>query len=373
MTDGASSQSLPLVVPVEMAFWLHGFIAATALLIATGLLVLRVLGRRSSLPLVCMLLLFSAQALGNIAYQLANPDWVPQLNWFIQLLELRSVVGFIFGPLALFYVREFLDPTNRLKSADAWHAVPAVLMAATLYIWPEWQINIYAYASAAVLVVYAGLAWRDISLSGYLRHGDQERQAWLWLSGSLFVLLLGVNAVATNFNCRPIIDPVVRLYQAGLLIGILALIYGFLIAGLWRGFVLFPGEAGPSVRAASAMRPNTQAALAERFVHVMQDEALWRDTQINLGRIAEKLEVSPRRLSMAVRDELDVSIVDWINAQRVAAVRAALEADPDTHHSLLDLAFDAGFNSKPSFNRAFSKFTGMTPSAYRDRLRDNSC
>ena len=370
MTDGASSQTLPLVVPVEIAFWLHGFIAVTALSIVFGLVVLRFLGRRSSVPLIFMLSLFAVQALGNIAYQMANPGWMPHLAWFIAALELRAIVGFVLGPLALFYVREFLDPTMRTSWSDAWHALPTLIMAATLYIWPEWEINIYAYASAAVLMVYAGLAGRELAASGYLRNGDADRQTWLWVSGVLFLLLLGVNAVATNFNCRPISDPMVRLYQAGLLVGILALIYGFLIAGLWRGFVLFPGEDSEAGRSGPNVPRRADPALAERFVGLMHDKALWREPDINLGRIAEALAVSPRRLSLAVRDDLGVSIVDWINARRVEAVKLALEADPETHLSLLDLALDAGFNSKPSFNRAFSKFTGMTPSAYRDKLRN---
>lgn len=369
MGSDGSQITLP-VVPVEMAFWLHGFIARSGVLLALGLIVLRGLGRQPSWPLIGILVLFALQAIGNIAYQLGNSFWEPHLNWFIQMLELRAVVGFILGPLALFYVREFLDPASRISGSDAWHGVPALLMGATLYIWPEWEINIYAYASAVMLLVYAGLVWRQVTVSGYLRHDDGERQVWLWWSGLLFLLLLGVNAVATNFNCRPIVDPQVRLYQAMLLIGIMFLMYSFVIAGFWRSFVLFPGEPETTQTQSTTVSPEMRSGLADAFQRLMHDQALWREPDINLGRIAEALAVSPRRLSLAVRDDLGVSIVDWVNARRVEAVKAALEADPDTHLSLLDLALDAGFNSKPSFNRAFSKFTGMTPSAYRESLRN---
>jgi AraC-like DNA-binding protein len=43
-------------------------------------------------------------------------------------------------------------------------------------------------------------------------------------------------------------------------------------------------------------------------------------------------------------------------------------ADPaKSHLTLLAIAFDAGFNSKSSFNLIFKKQTNLTPSEYRRR------
>jgi transcriptional regulator GlxA family with amidase domain len=52
---------------------------------------------------------------------------------------------------------------------------------------------------------------------------------------------------------------------------------------------------------------------------------------------------------------------------RAEAVVAAMASAPGA--SLLDLALEAGFASKASFNRAFAERFAASPSAYRRRLR----
>ena len=43
--------------------------------------------------------------------------------------------------------------------------------------------------------------------------------------------------------------------------------------------------------------------------------------------------------------------------------------DAGRDDDLLDLALEAGFSSKASFNRAFRSAMGVTPSDYRRRLK----
>ena len=58
----------------------------------------------------------------------------------------------------------------------------------------------------------------------------------------------------------------------------------------------------------------------------------------------------------------------FINGLRVRAVQRELE-DPASNRDLLQVALDAGFSAKASFNRVFKSVTGMTPSTYREMAR----
>jgi AraC-like DNA-binding protein len=56
-----------------------------------------------------------------------------------------------------------------------------------------------------------------------------------------------------------------------------------------------------------------------------------------------------------------------VNTYRVEEVKKRLASLQDKDKTILNIAFDAGFNTKTSFNRVFKKFTRMTPSQYRKR------
>ena len=60
---------------------------------------------------------------------------------------------------------------------------------------------------------------------------------------------------------------------------------------------------------------------------------------------------------------MEIGFSAFINGLRCEAVAAAIDAG--SQKDLLDLALDAGFSSKASFNRAFQAVYQVTPSAYR--------
>jgi AraC-like DNA-binding protein len=60
-----------------------------------------------------------------------------------------------------------------------------------------------------------------------------------------------------------------------------------------------------------------------------------------------------------------MNFFDLVNGYRVREVQQRLEDEESRQFTILAIAFDAGFNSKTSFNTIFKKHTGMTPSEYR--------
>ncbi|MDH4196161.1 MAG: helix-turn-helix domain-containing protein [Candidatus Aminicenantes bacterium] len=114
--------------------------------------------------------------------------------------------------------------------------------------------------------------------------------------------------------------------------------------------------------------PEAVEKVKSELVHLLKDGRLYRDEDLTLPSLAEKLAVSPHQLSWIINEELHVSFPSLVNGYRVEEVKSRLADPANDGASILKIALDAGFNTKASFNRAFRKFTGMNPSQYKKSL-----
>lgn len=112
------------------------------------------------------------------------------------------------------------------------------------------------------------------------------------------------------------------------------------------------------------------ARCRQAFEELMRTAKPYRDGSLRLADLAARLDISTHHLSQVLNQGLGGSFFAVINSYRVAEAKRLMEAREYDNRTLLAVAFDAGFNNKNSFNRAFRKETGQTPSAFwKDRRR----
>jgi AraC-like DNA-binding protein len=112
----------------------------------------------------------------------------------------------------------------------------------------------------------------------------------------------------------------------------------------------------------SGLRADDARSLYENLVEHVDNEQAYLDPDISLGALARDLSVSTNHVSQVINEFDRCNFHDFVNARRVTEACRLLQESRETN--LLELAMDVGFNSKSSFNRAFRKFTGTTPSEY---------
>ena len=102
---------------------------------------------------------------------------------------------------------------------------------------------------------------------------------------------------------------------------------------------------------------------------LMADEKPYLNPNLTLNDLSSKLDISGHNLSEILNTQLNQNFFDYINEYRINEVKKYLEDAGKDHLTLLSIALDAGFNSKSGFNLVFKKFTNLTPSEYRQKVR----
>jgi AraC-like DNA-binding protein len=105
--------------------------------------------------------------------------------------------------------------------------------------------------------------------------------------------------------------------------------------------------------------------LSSQLEKLIVDDKVYLESELSLAQLSEKLKIQPYQTSELISRQYQESFFDLINRNRIDEVKRRLHDPAFSHLSILGVALDCGFNSKSSFNTAFKKFTGQTPSQYR--------
>ena len=109
-------------------------------------------------------------------------------------------------------------------------------------------------------------------------------------------------------------------------------------------------------------------SIQKALLYSMKTERPYLEKELTLYNLAEQLGVQSNHLSQVINSLEGKNFFDFVNTYRVETAKAKIRKGGCQKLTLLGIAFDSGFNSKASFNRAFKKVTGQTPTEYRRSL-----
>jgi AraC-like DNA-binding protein len=124
-----------------------------------------------------------------------------------------------------------------------------------------------------------------------------------------------------------------------------------------------PSTAASSKYARSALDQPTRTRIQSKLRHAMNDLQLFRDSRLTLRDLCERINENPHYVSQVINQDLHSNFYDFVNGHRIESAKQALAGASET--TVLEVALDAGFNSKSTFNAAFRRYVGMTPTEYR--------
>ena len=106
----------------------------------------------------------------------------------------------------------------------------------------------------------------------------------------------------------------------------------------------------------------------EKLKQYMQDEKPYLDPSLNIKELATRLSIPTHHLSQVINSNINQNFFDFINSYRIEESKKLLEQYSPREKTVLEILYEVGFNSKSVYNTVFKKYTGMTPTQYREKL-----
>ena len=121
-------------------------------------------------------------------------------------------------------------------------------------------------------------------------------------------------------------------------------------------------RADPETRSAEQLndRPTKGEIVFNKFLDLLNE---FGDKERRIPFYAERLFLSPNRLSTIIKDFSGQTIMDWIDRRTIQRAKVLLRF---TSKPIYEIGWDLGFNNPAFFAKFFRRETGMTPKEYRD-------
>ncbi|MEL6636960.1 MAG: AraC family transcriptional regulator [Bacteroidota bacterium] len=321
-------------------------------------------------------------------------------GYFIQipyaLDKLRDDIGILVGPLLYLYVLASIYQDFRLRPVHLWHLAP--LLVTLLLFLPNFYLVSSAEQNTFLSDYYTHWEARAAIVLGYLQaifyilltfwtlgkakkvllenYSDSRLLVYRWLYqlNSLNLLLFSFSLFKQVYRHT---GPSADAFNLVRVIMVLLLLFFFLY--IIRKALYYPQlfrGINSELRAVSALVTEQAAPVAaeldaedqqkiDQLRAFMESEKPYLDSSLTLQKLARHCGMAANELSILINHKAGQHFFDFVNEYRIREAQAQLRDPDQKQRTILEILYAVGFNSKSSFNTAFKKYSGMTPSAYR--------
>jgi AraC-like DNA-binding protein len=368
---------------MNMQFWLVLLIAGLSQTLFLLLIFLLRPGpnRRAGRLLTALLAIISCIFAGNIWVASGLYNTWPALPGYF-----RGMI-FLLGPLCYLYGCSLLHPAFRFRISHLLHTLP-YLAAFTIARVQEsaagatgtmqgierllaGKAQVFGWHYAWYIAYHLHVLLYFFMLRQLLRQSLRgkpenylipltERVRWIKRLGAGFLMLVLV------FTAVLVYVSITGYYTiGGNFIYTLALaVWTYIMA--WQSFaenrLLFPAFAGKYQ--STKLNDSAKERLLQRLRILFEEERIFTSAGLTLAAVAQRLQVPAHLLSQAINDRLGMSFNDLLHEYRIAAFKQLARQPAYARYTIMAIAADAGFASRASFNAAFRKSCGITPSEW---------
>jgi AraC-like DNA-binding protein len=307
---------------------------------------------------------------------------------------------FLHGPALWFYIKSLTVKKFRFKPKYALHFLPFVLifliMTLNVYTLPKEErilaVTEEAFKNDLAFPIIIGMI--ALSTQGYfiwgillIRKYDRRLKDYFsevsdidlkWLK---FLLIASVIFYAVNssmyaidyfFNILPYDVLLTTVYSFA---AVFVAILGY--RGYRQGNIFLSREIPEKLdKRSSAINyeekiDNSEKEFIDNLLNFMNEKKPHLDPELTIATLAKEVDTTVDYLSQILNGRLNKNFFDFVNFYRVEEFKKLCKGQNNKNITIMGLAWDAGFNSKATFNRVFKKTTGRTPGEFLSAAKDN--
>lgn len=106
------------------------------------------------------------------------------------------------------------------------------------------------------------------------------------------------------------------------------------------------------------------------LISYMESGKPYLDPSLTLADLARTLKIPPHNVSQVLNLRLKENFYNFINRYRIEESKRILSDPSSQKKTILEILYEVGFNSKATFNVAFKRHTGMTPTEFVSERRE---
>ncbi len=310
-------------------------------------------------------------------------------NIWPHLYQFSFPLTFAVGPIILLYTQSMIKPYFRLNRWHILHFFPCMLVTGFYVL--SYQIHDtetkttmirsdffngqeFRYLNLAFDVQYitylvvALIFLRLYHRSPEFLKSDQKTQRLTWLKIILYGLLILEFADVSKQQVK--IFTGYHNYFSAITLSLMELFFiSLLVIRSLRFpevFTVSDQDKGKEKYSKSPLRDEHKIYYLNKLEEFMRTEKPYLSSSIKLPDLSKEISVPVRYLSQILNESIQMNFYDYMNYYRIQEVKNMLSNAEQSHKSVIEIAYECGFNSKSVFNTAFKKTTGLTPTRYRN-------
>jgi AraC-like DNA-binding protein len=108
--------------------------------------------------------------------------------------------------------------------------------------------------------------------------------------------------------------------------------------------------------------------LLQKLISFVETNKPYIDRDLSIHDLSALTGISRHHITQILNEKHGRNFFTFINEYRIKEVIERFSDPKFNNYTILAIAFDAGFNSKTTFNSIFKSQTGLTPSQYREKM-----